>query len=529
MENGGERSRITAEADTPVISTVDPESHIFDLYAVNPEQTIQPFTHQLKIKAKGGEIVRVKANFDDGALANAMSTSKFNEIKHRLGHYGPSSRCLRMADGSIVKPAAAWHGEMEISGVQVEGSFEVFESGGNWEFLFGKPLLTAFHAVHEYTNDTVTIENKGHTAILKNQNSLVSKTQVNPNRAGTIEKEQEDLKGSVNVLPSREVPTEPPDDNEHTVDTHLIETPHTQEAEVQRDKPQKASVEVEIDVDSLKSEGDIFTRLTDPWKAERVNEILKQVKIGPDLSEEERTKVLEFIAKWADIFALSVSEVKHVKNATHHLDIDPGTTFSTKVNQKPLTPPQRKYLYESVDAMLKADIIEQCTPEQVKCASPTTLAQKTHTGTGLTLEELQHRVNDECIAHGFQPAFSLPPRTSPTPNDDLNKSDTKWRICQNFAQINKVTKVAPMPQGDIRAKQQRLSGHRWVSGIDFASGFYAIEVDPESRPYTAFYVEGRQYFTLPHTFHADPCGVEGIHVEWREFGRNPTKFQPHSE
>ena len=82
MENGGERSRITAEADTPVISTVDPESHIFDLYAVNPEQTIQPFTHQLKIKAKGGEIVRVKANFDDGALANAMSTSKFNEIKH---------------------------------------------------------------------------------------------------------------------------------------------------------------------------------------------------------------------------------------------------------------------------------------------------------------------------------------------------------------------------------------------------------------------------------------------------------------
>ena len=494
MENGGERSRITAEADTPVISTVDPESHIFDLYAVNPEQTIQPFTHQLKIKAKGGEIVRVKANFDDGALANAMSTSKFNEIKHRLGHYGPSSRRLRMADGSIVKPAAAWHGEMEISGVQVEGSFEVFESGGNWEFLFGKPLLTAFHAVHEYTNDTVTIENKGHTAILKNQNSLVSKTQVNPNRAGTIEKEQEDLKGSVNVLPSREVPTEPPDDNEHTVDTHLIETPHTQEAEVQRDKPQKASVEVEIDVDSLKSEGDIFTRLTDPWKAERVNEILKQVKIGPDLSEEERTKVLEFIAKWADIFALSVSEVKHVKNATHHLDIDPGTTFSTKVNQKPLTPPQRKYLYESVDAMLKADIIEQCTPEQVKCASPTTLAQKAHTGTGLTLEELQHRVNDECIAHGFQPAFSLPPRTSPTPNDDLNKSDTKWRICQNFAQINKVTKVAPMPQGDIRAKQQRLSGHRWVSSIDFASGFYAIEVDPESRPYTAFYVEGRGYF-----------------------------------
>ena len=51
-----------------------------------------------------------------------------------------------------------------------------------------------------------------------------------------------------------------------------------------------------------------------------------------------------------------------------------------------------------------------------------------------------------------------------------------------------------MPQGDIRAKQQRLSGHRWVSGFDFAVGFYAVTVAPESRPYTAFYVEGRGYF-----------------------------------
>ena len=44
-----------------------------------------------------------------------------------------------------------------------------------------------------------------------------------------------------------------------------------------------------------------------------------------------------------------------------------------------------------------------------------------------------------------------------------------------------------MPQGDIRAKQQQLSGHRWVSGFDFAAGFYAVSVDHESRPYTAFY------------------------------------------
>ena len=164
-----------------------------------------------------------------------------------------------------------------------------------------------------------------------------------------------------------------------------------------------------------------------------------------------------------------------------------------KVHQKPLAPPQRRYLYASIDTMLQAGVIKACKPEEVKCVSATTLAQKTHQGKGLSLGELQHRVNDKCIMHGMEPKFDLPARTTPTPDDDTS-DEPKWRICQNFAQVNKITKVAPMPQGDIRAKQQCLSEHQWVSAFDFAEGFYAVLVDPESRPYTAFYVEGRGYF-----------------------------------
>ena len=33
-----------------------------------------------------------------------------------------------------------------------------------------------------------------------------------------------------------------------------------------------------------------------------------------------------------------------------------------------------------------------------------------------------------------------------------------------------------------------------MSGFDFAARFYAVTLDPEERPYTAFYVEGRGYF-----------------------------------
>ena len=42
----------------------------------------------------------------------------------------------------------------------------------------------------------------------------------------------------------------------------------------------------------------MYTRFTEPRKKERVEEILKQVQIGPDLTEEERSKVQKFITEW---------------------------------------------------------------------------------------------------------------------------------------------------------------------------------------------------------------------------------------
>ena len=44
-----------------------------------------------------------------------------------------------------------------------------------------------------------------------------------------------------------------------------------------------------------------------------------------------------------------------------------------------------------------------------------------------------------------------------------------------------------------------------ISGFDFASGFYAVPMEPKSRPYTAFYVEGKGYFWYKHM----PFGLTG--------------------
>ncbi|KIJ91287.1 hypothetical protein K443DRAFT_52473, partial [Laccaria amethystina LaAM-08-1] len=122
----------------------------------------------------------------------------------------------------------------------------------------------------------------------------------------------------------------------------------------------------------------IFTRESQPFKPTRVEEILRQITIGDDLTDQETAQVKALIAEFADVFALSVSEVRQVEGAVHKLNIEPNAKFSTKVHQKPLTPPQRRYLHKKLQTMLDTDIIEPCEPGQVKCVSPTTLAQKTH-------------------------------------------------------------------------------------------------------------------------------------------------------
>jgi len=241
----------------------------------------------------------------------------------------------------------------------------------------------------------------------------------------------------------------------------------------------------------------VLTCLTEPFLPAQVDAVMAEVTIGNDLSAGERKEVVGVLCEFADCFALSMSEVTPVEGAAHKLNIPDGSTFCTKVNQRPLSVLQRKYFNGVLDKMLDAGVIVPISHREVKCCGATTLAKKAHDGEGLTIEELQHRVNDECVAAGFPSAFkNLPP--CPDSHEDGPTDDgvpaTKWRICQDFADLNRVTQVPALPEGDIRAKQQWLSGHRWLNVFDFANGFYACEIREEDQPYICFYAEGRGYF-----------------------------------
>lgn len=157
--------------------------------------------------------------------------------------------------------------------------------------------------------------------------------------------------------------------------------------------------------------------------------------------------------------------------------------------------------------MLDADIIEHIQPDQVKNVAPTVLSQKAHEGEGLDVEELKRRVNEQCVEAGLETFYNVPPHSKQEQEKPSQEPRTqKWRVCQNFSALNKVTQVAAMLQGYIRLKQQRLCGHHWVNTFDFASGFYVVTVAEELRPYICFYVEGWEYFWYKRM----PFGLTGV-------------------
>jgi hypothetical protein len=150
------------------------ESHIVDLYAVgveehDPKRTSVPFICGIEVEGPQGERERIRALEDDGAMVNAMCTALYKTIRHQIGALRHSGKTLRMANGMLVPSVGYWQGFIRFGGARVQGTFEVFPSGGSWSFLFGKPLLEGFGAVHDYATDTITMPRQHGSVVVANQ------------------------------------------------------------------------------------------------------------------------------------------------------------------------------------------------------------------------------------------------------------------------------------------------------------------------------------------------------------------------
>jgi hypothetical protein len=132
-------------------------------------------------------------------------------------------------------------------------------------------------------------------------------------------------------------------------------------------------------------------------------------------------------------------------------------------------------------------------PTDVWYAAPVVLTKKAYAGGGLQLKKLLHKLNDQLVAAGEPPIENLPPRPEMREAPQM-KGENEWRVCMDFKELNDLTEIAPMQQGDIYENQLHLSRHKWISTFDFTSGFYAVALDEKAQPYMVFYMEGWGYY-----------------------------------
>ncbi|KAF8749003.1 hypothetical protein RHS01_10377 [Rhizoctonia solani] len=236
-------------------------------------------------------------------------------------------------------------------------------------------------------------------------------------------------------------------------------------------------------------------RASDPFNPARIAEIQGKVKLGEDLSEEQKRRVKSILGEFADVFALNLSEVLPVSITELRLEVPPETVFPKKIGQKKLTEPQRKALYEMLDELERARIVQRVTQDQVAAVSPISLVPKPASTSAPSIKLLQQMANSECRKYGIPLKYPEVGFYDGPKGTDHPTQPAKWRLVQNFATVNRYTQVKPFPMGDLFAKQQAVAGHKYISVMDLHAGFHAIPIAPESVPYTGFHVDGRGYYT----------------------------------
>lgn len=351
----GPSNLITTDRDillcVPHVTPGELNESVVNLYITEPtekDKRTKPFTHMVGLKGEKGIMTNIRGLFDDGAMVNSLCKTAYSSMKDSLGNLLPSSRTLRMANGTCVPSAGRWIGNVHLGTQNVRSTFEVFPSGGGWSLLFGKPLLEQFKAVHDYGNDTIYLpKDNGERDTVVNSQSETPKHDA--------EKRTKSLQGEY-TPPSRQVSllnhTKSEQINKHNIpDVTVIpaksETAPAEEQSCKKRRGRRSrlkerknrthvpqgpgfwdavwtigdstitgngDMQPEVEIDGNTS---LFTRQTDPFKPKRVAEILRQIKIGSDVSAEEREQIIALVAEFADCFALSVREVLPIPGAEH--------------------------------------------------------------------------------------------------------------------------------------------------------------------------------------------------------------------
>ena len=175
-------------------------------------------------------------------------------------------------------------------------------------------------------------------------------------------------------------------------------------------------------VDSLQQNRELLTNLIS--------------KAGKTLEANERRKFADLVFSFADVFAISNTDLGRTNKLKHR--IDTGVAKPVRQSVRRIPPHQRDHVRRLLDEMLSKGVVEQSTSPW---ASPIVL---------------------------------------------VRKKDGSIRFCVDYRKVNEITRKDAYPLPRIDTTLDTLAGSHWFSTIDLLSGYWQVEMEEEDREKTAF-------------------------------------------
>ena len=193
----------------------------------------------------------------------------------------------------------------------------------------------------------------------------------------------------------------------------------------------------------------IFNFDNNPQSVNRVDRLLNNLDMR-NLNKEEEMSIQKICAKYSDVFYLENDPLTVTNIYKQSIKLQNNTT---PVYRKPYRLPQsqKSEIHTQIDKMLKDGIIEEAKSSAWS-----------------------------------SPLLIFPKKSGPN-------GEKKWRIVIDYRELNKQIEDDKFPLPSIIEILDSLSGAMYFSHLDLSQGFYQIEIDPESRPCTAFITDRGHY------------------------------------
>lgn len=192
---------------------------------------------------------------------------------------------------------------------------------------------------------------------------------------------------------------------------------------------------------------DICELNNDNVTVERAKNLFKLLKLNY-LNKEEQIEIENICAKFADIFHLPGDKLTKTNLYKQTIHLKENTS---PIYVKPYRLPysQQAEIHKQIEEMCENDIIEEA---RSAWSAPLLLVPKKSAN------------NDKC-----------------------------WRIVLDYRLLNKSIRDEKFPLPNITEIFDSLSGAVYFSHLDLSQGYYQLELDPNSRQYTAFTTNRGQY------------------------------------